>query len=216
MSFRSKYCPDIQKNIPQGDTSPISHLEAVAPGISSFLGQYGGVSFNQGLYRVHPVSAMPLWTTTVAKAFPDYSNRIFCFSYDWLGRHFAIDSHRQENGQCHILMLEPGTGQTLEIPAGFRGFHDTELVEHQNEALAANFYREWLAANGAVPSPSECIGYKKPLFLGGKDAVENLELIDLDVYWTISGQLLLKIRDLPVGTKIGTVSIEDNKGFGRR
>jgi hypothetical protein len=34
-----------------------------------------------------------------------------------------------------------------------------------------------------------CVATKVPFFLGGKDSVENLEIIDLEVYWSLSGQL---------------------------
>jgi hypothetical protein len=40
---------------------------------------------------------------------------------------------------------------------------------------------------------TECIGYRVPLFLGGSDTVENLEKVDLDVYWHLHGQLIQKI-----------------------
>ena len=104
-------------------------------------------------------------------------------------------------------MLEPGAGQSLEIPANFKDFHDIELVNYQNEALAADFHRAWLDTGGTVPDPPKCIGYKKPLFLGGEDVLGNLEPTDMDVYWSVSGQLLAKIRSLPVGTKIDDVRV---------
>ncbi len=207
MGFDDNYLSDNVTARRQQDASSISHMEAMAPGIGGFLGRYAGMSFNQGLYRIHSIIEMPRWTATAADAFPDFKGRVFCFSYDWLGRHFAVDSGRREKGQCQILMLEPGTGQALEIPATFKDFHDVELVQYQNEVLAADFYRAWLDGGGAVPEPSQCIGYKKPLFLGGEDVVGNLELTDMDVYWSISGQLLSRVRGLPTGTKIGEIRI---------
>jgi hypothetical protein len=208
MSFLKMYRSDGKTKKQKLDVSQLAKLEAIAPGISDFLGQFAGTSFNKGLYRIHEINEMRQWTATVGEAFPDFGSRIFCFSYDWLGRHFAIDGRRRQNGECLILMLEPGTGQSLEIPATFRDFHDTELVEYQDAALAADFQRAWLAAGGAIPSPSECVGYKKPLFLGGVDALENLELTDMDVYWSVCAQLLAKVRNLPPGTKIGKVDIQ--------
>ncbi|OLL31498.1 hypothetical protein BTH42_11190 [Burkholderia sp. SRS-W-2-2016] len=63
-------------------------------------------------------------------------------------------------------------------------FHDQELVDYEDAALAEAFFGEWIRRGGPGPSNSQCVGYKRPLLLGGVDAVENLELIDLDVYWT--------------------------------
>ncbi|HIF6190235.1 TPA: T6SS immunity protein Tdi1 domain-containing protein [Vibrio parahaemolyticus] len=105
-------------------------------------------------------------------------------------------------------MFEPGTGEALEIPVNFAQFHEDELVNYTNEALAVEFFSEWLATGNEPPASSQCVGYKKPLFLGGADIVANLELIDLEVYWGISGQLLEKVRGLPPGTPISNITIK--------
>jgi hypothetical protein len=207
MSFGSRYHLDTNVPLQKGTASFASRLETVAPGIVDFLSQFSGASFNRGLYRIISSSEIPRWTTDVAAAFPSFKGRILCFSYDWLGRHFAIDFARKDRGKCQILMLEPGSGEALEIPATFQDFHDIELVQHPNEALAVDAHSAWLDAGGAIPRPSECVGYKKPLFLGGKDAIDNFELIDMDVYWSICAQLLQQVRELPEGTKIGDIRI---------
>lgn len=208
MSFSSMYRPDNEADRPAQDVSRVAHLEKSVAGIASFFEQFAGMSFNQGLYRIHSVNEMTRWTANVVEAFPNFKKRILCFSYDWLGRHFAIDGGRTEKGQCQLLMLEPGTGSALQIPAKFKDFHDIELVEYQSNALASEFFMEWLNTGGESPNLSQCIGYKKPLFLGGVDDLENLELTDMEVYWSISGQLLAKTRDLPPGTKIGGIDIK--------
>lgn len=87
-------------------------------------------------------------------------------------------------------MLEPGTAEALEIPCNIETFHENELIQYREEALAASFYQQWLECGGLPPAVNQCIGYKKPLFLGGTDTVDNLEVSDLDVYWTIAGQLI--------------------------
>jgi len=184
------------------------HLQAVAPGIVDFMTRQAGRSFNQGLYRIHTVDDIPKWTANIVDVFPDFKQRALCFSYDWLGRHFALDFGRCEQSQCLIVMFEPGTGLALEIPATFQNFHDVELVKYQNEALAVNFYREWLTAGGAAPDMTQCVGYQRPLFLGGADTAVNLELVDMEIYWSICGQLLAKTRNLPEGSRISTLDIE--------
>src|SRR5437879_2848436 len=100
------------------------------------MGEYGGATFDHGLYRLRSVPDIPKWNDIVGDAFPDYAKRISCFGYDWLGRHFALDSSRNEGDQSLVLMLEPGTGEVLEIPANFVTFHDDELVDYADAALA--------------------------------------------------------------------------------
>lgn len=160
-------------------------------GYAEFAGEFAGASFGGGLYRVHDDQTGPLARTFVADAFPEFAPRICPFGYDWLGRQFAVDSGRVEDGQPQVLMLEPGTGEALEIPAGFAAFHDEELVKHSDAALASEFFKAWSEVNPhALPLlRSQCVSYKIPLFLGGGDTAENLEVSDNDVYWTICGQL---------------------------
>ncbi|TBW45982.1 DUF1851 domain-containing protein [Marinobacter halodurans] len=201
--FQSKYEKD---KVKEGAESLSFDLPIKATGLSEFLGNYSGSSFG-GLYRVHSVQNIGKWNQVVGKAFPEFKNRIFCFGYDWLGRQFALDRKRIESGEPLILMLEPGTGEVLEIPVNFVQFHEDELVDYANEALAAEFFQEWLAAGNASPKLDQCVGYKKHLFLNGSDTIENLELTDLEVYWDISSQLLEKVRGLPLGTPIKNITI---------
>lgn len=160
-------------------------------GWEELLQKFSGCSFNNGLYRVHKSSQIGKWTTLVGKAFPEYKDRIICFSYDWLGRHFALDKHRVKDGEPLVMMLEAGTGEALEIPVNLIQFHNLELVEYREEALAYSFYNSWLEKE-SPPLHSECIGYKTPLYLNGSDTLENLETVDMEVYWEVSKQLIVK------------------------
>ncbi len=206
--FEKAYARDaVQDMSATGSWQLPAGLEAGATGFGCFVVECGGASFNNGLYRVHSPPEVSRWTAIVGEVFTEFKNRILCFSYDWLGRHFAIDRARQDKGQFLILMLEPGTGKAFQIPSSFRMFHEKELVEYQNEALAANFYESWLSSGGQVPGLTECIGYKKPLFLGGRDTIENLEISDMEVYWSVFGQLLSRVRNLPDGSRVGRIDI---------
>jgi hypothetical protein len=112
------------------------------------------------------------------------------------------------DGQPQVLLLEPGTGQALEIRLPFPAFHDDELIEYADAALASGFFQAWSAADRqAMPlRRDQCVGYRVPLFLGGQDVVENLELSDVEVYWSICGQLRIGALRLPPGTSINEVA----------
>lgn len=177
-------------------------------GYRSLMAKFGGATFDHGLYRLLRPEAVTHWTDVVSDAFPEYRQRIVCFGYDWLGRQFAVDSGRRDRGEALVLMLEPGTGEALEIPATLQEFHDVELVEYSDAALAADFFRRWQQAKRYPDvDRQQCAGYKVPLFLGGKDNESNLELIDVEVYWMICGQLRQGIRKLSPGTTIRSISI---------
>ena len=183
--------------------------ESVVPasfGLHHFFERYAGNAFNNGLYRVVSLQTGEMASLFIRTAHPNLAERLQCFAFDWLGSLFCLDSGRMEKGAMGVLMLEPGTGQALKIPSNLASFHDEMLIQNADAALGAGFYQDWLSEGGQPPRFDQCIGYKKPLFLGGVDTVENLEVTDLDVYWTISAQLIHKVKGLPPGTKIGKVS----------
>lgn len=180
-----------------------------ADGYLPLFERFAGCSFEKGLYRLHDATSGPLALSWIVEAFPEFASRACPFGYDWLGRQFAIDTSRQDDGQPLVLLLEPGTGEALEIPLPIGAFHDEELVEYRDAALASGFFDTWAREHPReVPlGRRECVGYRVPLFLGGSDTIDNLELIDLDVYWTTCGQLRRGILQMPEGTSIKDVSI---------
>lgn len=112
------------------------------------------------------------------------------------------------DGEQLVLLLEPGTGEALEVPANYSSFHTDELVHHADAAVANSFYRAWRLAGGLAPAYDQCVGYKIPLFLGGEDEVSNLELCTFETYWGLSTQLLAQVRRLPEREPIGRVTID--------
>lgn len=177
--------------------------------VSKIVSALGGCSFDAGLYRVYATGEVAGRTAMAAEAFPDFAGRIQCFGMDWLGRQFAADSARGSTTDPEVLLLEPGTGEALEIPVALSRFHDEELVDYADSALAVEFYRDWLADGGRAPAMDECVGYRMPLFLGGVDDTSNLEICDVDVYWTLCAQILAKVRGLPAGTPISNIIVTE-------
>lgn len=170
--------------------------------VSELFASCAGASFGDGLYRVVKPEDVSDWNATVASAFPSFQQRITCFAFDWLGRVFAADARRCVNGRAAVTIFEPGIGQSLATPCDVEAFHEQELIDYRDAALAEPFFLQWIASGGSGPDYSQCLGYRRPLFLGGEDSIDNLELTDLDVYWTISAQLIEKTRRLPEGTRL--------------
>ena len=199
--LRSTYRAD-----PTGGGSESGDLGS-EPALHDLFGALGGCTFDGGLYRVHLPAVATRATELVEEAMPTMRGRVVCFGRDWLGRQFAIDRTRLDGGVPLVLMLEPGTGEALEIPVTVGAFHDEELVEFGEEALAVTFYRNWREATGdSEPlGANECVGYRLPLFTGGTDEVGNLERTDLEVYWHFCGQLHQRTRGLAQGTPIARI-----------
>lgn len=203
--FRSSFSEDYRV-VDKGLTA--LDIKGDAYGVSELMSEFGGCSFDRALYRVMAPSSISEWNQVIEYAFPNFDGRVQCFGYDWLGRIFALDSGRLEGGHSGVVMFEPGTGEALEIPCNIVTFHNEELMEFREEALAVSFHIQWLA-QGTAPSYEDCIGYRVPLFLGGKDVVENLEVSDLDVYWTLIGQIIRKTKELPLGSLLANIVLTD-------
>lgn len=161
-------------------------------GYGQLMAAAAGCSFNDGIYRLHSAETAATGQASAVAAFPSLEGRGAVFAFDWLGRQFAVDFARLSGDQPMVLMLEPGTGEALEIPATFVEFHNTELTEFADSSLASEFFATWAAghADDLPLDHSDCVGYLVPLFLGGEDTIENLEVIDFNVYWAVLSDIL--------------------------
>jgi hypothetical protein len=203
--FREHYSEDkdLKSRFAEKDTDSGGTSAAVIAPVQEVLETIGGRSFNGGQYRTHRLSDVADWNTTIATAWTETAGEVCCFGYDWLGRQFGL--YRGST----VLQFSAGALEMVEIPGDLDAFHNEVLVDMAEPALAVDFYKAWLASGGAIPRPDECVGYKRPLFLGGSDWIDNLELIDLDVYWTVCAPVIARARIVGVGGHIGKLVIDD-------
>lgn len=164
-----------------------------------FFSNYGGASYDKGLFRIHSKSSSVYWSNLVSEFFPKYKNRICCFGYDWMGRQFAMDIINPNKS----YLFDPATGEDFVLSQNLEGFFNEELVDYRDDTLAPedfNYIRNKFALN--ILMPDKCIGYEKLLFLGGEDDLDNTEIIDLDVYWDLNYKVYSKIRNMEEGSII--------------
>lgn len=203
----------LTSNFPKNTTGQfqIPRLLSKASGAVEFISNFEGSTFSNGLYRVHPIKEIQKWTRIVEKFFPHFKGRIVCFSYDWLGTQFALDSSLVLNGEPLIVMFDIGTGQVLKSQSSFHNFHNFEMVNYPNEALELDLFNQWKNLGNDELQLDQCIGYKVPLFLNGNHELSNLEVssMDMEVYWELFGQILEQVRKLPPGTKISKIEIRE-------
>lgn len=197
------------KNLNDFSELTYEDIQKNTKGFLELFNSFNGESFGDGLYRLHDISKINEWNDIIVQAFPKFSNRISCFGYDWLGRQFALDKERVDHGQSQILMFEPGTGEVLEIPCNFIEFHNEEIPNYHDACLASDFYSNWKSQYRIHLKKEECAGYRVLLFLGGQDDVENLEKNNVEVYWQICSQLIQRMKDVPEGTEIKNIVIDN-------
>jgi len=167
------------------------------------LENIGGKSFNNGIYRVHSFASSKQWTDLVKDAFPEAKN-IWIFGYDWLGRQFGISLDQGSQ----ISFFDIATNEMFNMPCNdIFEFHNVELVEYEDDALAKIDFEKWMVKWVKCIGLKDCVGYKIPLFLGGKDEFENYELVNTEVFWSLNIQIVKQINKLPPGTSIDEIKL---------
>jgi len=176
------------------------------PDLKTFREELGGASFSRGLYRTVSHRDHAAAMQRVADAFPDYGNRVFPLAFDWLNRIFCADFDRTVNAKPMLLIMSHLTDEVFDIPVGVDEFHNMNLIEHHNGLLESDLFEAFLRSRQLTQlSYSECAGLSVPLFLGGQYAIENMDVTDIDVDWTMTATLLRQIRPLEEGAVISSV-----------
>lgn len=176
--------------------------------LRAFFDRFEGSTFCQGLYRIPCKQDFGRVMLQAGSMFPHLKARILCFGIDWLGRIFALDKFRSNSGKAQVLRLDAGFAEAMEIPLGLIDLHESEFIDYPNDALSKEFYESWRLKSDQTLLLSQCVGYKILPTLGGRDVVDNLEVTDRDVYWTLCAQINLKTSKVPDGTVIGQVGIK--------
>ena len=154
--------------------------------LNELFQQFGGFSFDKGIFRIHNFETSQKWTDIVCQSFPKYSDRIIVYGFDWLGRQFAKDMNKE-----FTYLFDIATGEDLQLEQSLSDFFNIELVDYGDETLDISGFSAWNSENVELKF-NEVVAYKIPLWLGGKDNPSNLEIEDAEVNWEINRQLMLK------------------------
>lgn len=107
---------------------------------------------------------------------------------------------QSEDGEIYWLIT--GSAELEKVANSYEEFqgklNDNELIHDWFLVPIVSQLKE----QGVQLEQGKLYGFKQLPVLGGKYEPENFELTDIEVYFTISGQMNFKIKDLPDGTKI--------------
>lgn len=186
--------------LPEGSIGDVWEAKSLlgTPGYVELARRAAGLPLCGGLLRFADARAGESATEFIREGFPGLAGRAVPFAVDWIGRVTALDLARQPG----LLLIEPGSAAAFEIDESFVGFFNLDVVDDPDLFLAAELLRLWQAAGGDIPGVGQCVGFKVPLFLGGVGSAANLEMTDLEVYWSFSAQLGGQARWLEPGTTI--------------
>ncbi|WP_269541330.1 hypothetical protein [Cerasicoccus fimbriatus] len=164
----------------------ITKLPAVDQHFMECIALLGGKSYNYGLYQVFDEEGVLKETSILWEIIPKSRDRATAFGCDWLGRYFAIDADRMEDGLPLVLMVESDERVVYEVPLSVVNFHNQELVDDPENTLALSYFKAWRNIAERDLELSECLGYKIPLYLGGSDDESNLEIVDRETYLKVT------------------------------
>lgn len=115
------------------------------------------------------------------------------FAVDWLGRQLGVMA--ADDVTPAVVVADVGLGSVKPLADLPTFVAATESGEISGPLGAANLGR-FLEAQGIEGLGfSQCAAFVHPPFLGGDSSNTNLELSDIDVYWTVTGQLLAAVAD---------------------
>lgn len=180
-------------------------IDSIPSPLSSIFTRAGGATLAGGFYRFHTAESAARGNDACGKLIKGFNGRFHVFAFDWMGRELAVDLKGGDDGL--VICVDPGGGEYLKTDCPLSQWHDA--VASEEDPLAYPFYREWREAHpkqGPLGA-SEAIGYKVPLFLGGADDIQNLEVCDREVYFDLCTQLAHGARQLPERVTINSISI---------
>ncbi len=191
---------------PDAGSSP--SLEEAFPEFGGYVSDAGHTFLSTLVARSYGGGLLRFGADIVASALNDWpwAARLLPFAYDWMGRVYGLDTTRTVDGLALVSRVEPDIGEILESDIPFDEFVADQFGADAEATLAIDFFDEWQAAGGRPLDIRECAGFQIPLFLGGTEDVANLEIVDVDVYLTIAGQLAGQTTGMEPGTQIDHVS----------
>jgi hypothetical protein len=101
-----------------------------------------------------------------------------------------------------IYYLDVVSGESHTISKNSQEF---EKLLNDNQFIIDYFYPERvdkLKKLGLILEENCCYSHIHPLVLGGEDIIDNIEVTDLIVHLSITGQIHKQIKDLDYGTRI--------------
>ena len=129
---------------------------------------------------------------------------IIAFASDWMGRQFCISLNSSEI----IFVFDPATQEDFYLEENLLNFHNNILANDKVGFLALDLFEKGVDFLNIVGiNYKDCLGFEKPLYLGGKEEETNYEVCDLEVYWDINYQMFNQISALPNGTRVNKVVI---------
>ena len=118
-------------------------------------------------------------------------------------------------GDAFLQDPEDGSVHLLDVGAGEVGFIADTVDAFRPLLSDTQFVTDYflpglivkLRGAGKTLQPGQIYSYTKPLILGGECAAENFEPTDIQVHFSVLGQIYQQVANLPEGTPVGEIKI---------
>lgn len=117
------------------------------------------------------------------------------------------DAFIQDTGNGSVHLLDVGAGTLYQVAASFEQF---KSLLSTKEFVVNHFAVQMVGdirASGCLLSSGQIYSFKVPPILGGEYVLSNIEPTDIEVHFSIAGQVHEQVAALPAGTPISGASI---------
>jgi hypothetical protein len=128
----------------------------------------------------------------------------------WLDNRFGDLFLVMPGGSVHALDL--GAGTLTKLSQSREDFCEKVVEEGNADQWLMVPLVDELVADGLVPGPGQCYGFKVPPLLGGAYAVENAAVLPVAEYLGFCGSLHRQVAAVPDGGHI-VIDIHDSLGY---
>ncbi len=145
--------------------------------------------------------------------FTDEQQLTLLSDWKWLVGDDKLPILLTATGNAILQSTVDGTVHELDTAEGWIRPLCSSVEELQSRLNSEDFVREHfhqdrvseLLNAGVARETGEVFSHKTPLPLGGADELDNIEATDLEVHFSVSGQIFQQVSALPKGTKIAGV-----------
>lgn len=119
----------------------------------------------------------------------------------------AGDAFLQDNNTGEVYFLDTVEGLLSQVAStGDEFMALLSDVDFVMEHFAVNLIAPLLKEEESIQD-GMLYGWKKPCVLGGEFSTDNLEPTDIEVHFSLQGQIWNQVKDLPEGSTIDNVNI---------
>ena len=121
------------------------------------------------------------------------------------------DAFVQDKNSLEIFFLDVWSGKSKKV-ANSTDELMTQLKggERANEYLSIQWVGD-LLKSGLNLGNGQIFSLIKPSVLGGNFELNNVEITDIEVHYSVNGQIHEQVKDLPAGAKIDSIKIKPPK-----